>query len=147
MSKIQYHVIHCSATPEGSRLTFEACRKMHIEKNGWRDIGYNFYIERDGSIHIGRPLGSSLAHHIGYNSNSIATCYEGGIDANGKSKDTRTDAQKLALETIVALVNGAYPLIENCGHRDLSKDLNGDGVITPDEWYKDCPCFDVKSEY
>ncbi|MDA5624327.1 N-acetylmuramoyl-L-alanine amidase, partial [Pasteurella multocida] len=30
-----------------------------------------------------------------------------------------------------------------CGHRDLSPDLNGDGTITPNEWLKDCPCFDV----
>ena len=32
-----------------------------------------------------------------------------------------------------------------CGHRDLSPDLNGDGTISPNEWIKDCPCFDVWS--
>jgi hypothetical protein len=30
-----------------------------------------------------------------------------------------------------------------CGHRDLSPDLNGNGEIEPEEWIKQCPCFDT----
>jgi hypothetical protein len=33
------------------------------------------------------------------------------------------------------------------GHRDLSPDLNGDGIIQPGEWTKMCPCYDVKREF
>jgi N-acetylmuramoyl-L-alanine amidase len=29
------------------------------------------------------------------------------------------------------------------GHRDLSPDLNHDGVIESREWIKQCPSFDV----
>ena len=29
-------------------------------------------------------------------------------------------------------------------HRDISPDLNGDGVIEPYEYMKACPCFDVR---
>jgi hypothetical protein len=29
----------------------------------------------------------------------------------------------------------------------LSPDLNGDGLITSDEWLKTCPCFDVQARY
>lgn len=32
------------------------------------------------------------------------------------------------------------------GHRDLSPDLNGNGVIEPEEWVKVCPCFEVGKE-
>lgn len=32
------------------------------------------------------------------------------------------------------------------GHRDTSPDLNGDGVISPNEYMKACPCFDVQKE-
>jgi hypothetical protein len=32
------------------------------------------------------------------------------------------------------------------GHRDFSPDLNGDGLITPNEWMKACPCFDVSKK-
>ena len=33
------------------------------------------------------------------------------------------------------------------GHRDLSPDLNGNGLIEPNEYLKQCPCFDVMKEY
>ncbi|MCT8703246.1 N-acetylmuramoyl-L-alanine amidase, partial [Glaesserella parasuis] len=36
-----------------------------------------------------------------------------------------------------------YPNAKIYGHRDLSPDRNGDGTIAPNEWVKDCPCFDV----
>ncbi len=32
-------------------------------------------------------------------------------------------------------------------HRDLSPDLDGNGRIEPDEWMKQCPCFDVLMDY
>ena len=33
------------------------------------------------------------------------------------------------------------------GHRDTSPDLDGDGIVEPEEWTKMCPCFDAKEEY
>lgn len=140
--------IHCSATPEGSRLTFDQCRKMHMQKNGWSDIGYNIYIEKDGSIYFGRPIGYGLAHAKGHNNGDeyIAICYEGGLDKNGKPKDTRTEAQKEALAVCRMWLEWLTKVDGYCGHRDLSPDRNHDGVITPDEWLKACPCFDVKND-
>ena len=38
----------------------------------------------------------------------------------------------------------AYGPLDVCGHRDLSPDRNGDGIITPNEWVKACPGFDVR---
>lgn len=143
--------IHCSATPDGSNLTFEQCKDMHTRDknrggNGWRDIGYNLYIERDGSIHQGRPFGASLAHAKGYNIGYLAICYEGGLDKNLKPKDTRTEAQKQSIMVSMLFIRKIYIVTSVDGHRDLSPDKNHDGIITPDEWLKSCPCFDVKSE-
>ena len=56
MRRITLIIIHCSATPEGRSLDFETCRNDHIRHRGFRDIGYHFYITRDGTIHPGRPL-------------------------------------------------------------------------------------------
>ena len=139
--------IHCSATPDKSRLTFEQCRKMHKEQNGWSDIGYNLYIERDGSIHQGRQFGKRLAHAQGHNSGFIAICYEGGLDNDLNPKDTRTEAQKQSLIACKLFIEKMYNVTEWMGHRDLSPDKNHDGVITPDEWMKACPSFNVKSEF
>lgn len=60
------------------------------------------------------------------------------------SKDTRTDAQKHALRLLTDKLLKDFRGSRVCGHRDLSPDLNGDGVIEPEEWIKVCPCFEVK---
>jgi len=70
----------------------------------------------------------------------------GGLDALGKAKDTRTIAQVHALRRIVDTLKIIYDVKDVVGHRDLSVDLNGDGVITKGEWMKQCPCFEVKTE-
>ena len=144
--------IHCSATREGTRFTFKQCREFHKRAKskggrGFKDIGYNLYIEIDGTIHQGRPFGAQLAHAKGYNNNFIAICYEGGLDASGNPKDTRTEPQKQALIACKLFINRIYPGITWVGHRDLSPDINNDGQITPNEYLKACPCFEVSKEF
>ena len=54
----------------------------------------------------------------------------------------------MALHKLVFELLDKYPNIkEVIGHRDASTDKNGDGKITRNEWIKDCPCFDVRSEF
>ena len=64
-------IIHCSATPQGVSLSFEDCRHDHIFHRNFRDIGYHFYLTRDGEIHRGRPLDKIGAHCQGHNRHSI----------------------------------------------------------------------------
>ena len=66
--------------------------------------------------------------------------------AQGMAADTRTDLQKRSLRVLVRVLAADYPIREIVGHRDLSPDLDGDGVVEPEEWVKQCPCFDVASE-
>ena len=40
-----------------------------------------------------------------------------------------------------------FPKAKIVGHRDLSPDLNGDGIIQPNEWTKLCPSFPAITEY
>lgn len=139
-------VIHCSATKETSRLTPLALDRMHRQR-GFNGCGYHYYIERDGKINSMRPSEKVGAHARGYNAHSLGICYEGGLDKNGRAADTRTERQKVSLRALVKVLRQLYPTINRVvGHRDLSADRNGDGVITPDEWTKLCPCFDVASE-
>ena len=139
-------VIHCSATKETARLTPLALDRMHRQR-GFNGCGYHYYIERDGKINSMRPSEKVGAHARGYNAHSLGICYEGGLDRNGRAADTRTERQKASLRALVKVLRQLYPTINRVvGHRDLSLDRNGDGVITPDEWTKQCPCFDVASE-
>lgn len=144
--RIDWIVIHCSATRETNHYSAEDLRLDHLRR-GFSDAGYHYYILRDGTICYMRPLGKMGAHVKGYNKHSVGICYEGGLDAGGKPKDTRTVAQKRSLGVLLKLLQEQLPFAEVVGHRDLSPDLNGDGVISPQEWVKVCPCFDARKEY
>ena len=90
---------------------------------------------------------SYLKYLMKYHSHSIGICYEGGLDVRGRAKDTRTPEQRSALRLLVhQLLKRFRNNVRICGHRDLSPDLNGDGVIEPEEWIKECPCFEVSRE-
>lgn len=146
MRKIDYIIIHCSATREGHILTPEALDLEH-RRRGFRMTGYHFYIRRDGTTVSTRPLELVGAHVQGYNKHSIGICYEGGLDAQGRPKDTRTSEQRTALRLLVArLLRRFRGNVRVCGHRDLSPDLNGNGMLEPWEWVKECPCFNVATE-
>lgn len=79
----------------------------------------------------------------GHNATSIGICYEGGLDARGRPKDTRTEWQVHSMRVLVKTLLKQYPGSRVCGHRDLSPDLNANGEIEPEEWIKQCPCFNV----
>ena len=168
-SDIDSIVIHCSATPEGLDFRARDIDRMHKEK-GWKMIGYNFVIDLDGTVEVGRPLTMAGAHcqdkgfsSKSYNLHSIGICYIGGVEAtknskgqiiskvgpNGRAipKDTRTPEQKKAMADLVYNLMEKYPIVDVLGHRDASPDKNGDGVITKNEWVKSCPCFSVRDEF
>lgn len=142
-------VIHCSATKETVNYTFEQCQKDHRAR-GFVKCGYHYFIRRDGTIHIGRSLDLSGAHVQGHNSNSVGICYEGGLDSNGKAKDTRTEKQREAIIKCIREVldyTGKGNVKRITGHRDLSPDKDADGVVEPNEWVKMCPSFYAEPEY
>ena len=138
-------IIHCSATPEGKRLEPVALVKMH-RKRGFNGCGYHFYIRRTGEICDMRPVERIGAHCLGHNEGSIGICYEGGLDIKGNPKDTRTAEQKHAMKWLIATLKKEFPIRVIAGHRDFSPDLNGNGTVEPEEWIKECPCFDVTAE-
>lgn len=153
MKTIDTIIIHCSATKEGVDVKAADIDRMH-KAQGWKMIGYNYVVDLDGTIETGRPLTMSGAHCNSkdgqgstYNTHSIGICYIGGLDSEGRVKDTRTPEQKVSLINLINELCSKYQIIELMGHRDTSPDLDGNGEIEPFEWIKACPCFDVKSEY
>lgn len=147
MREINKIIIHCSATKEGQNYTVSQIDSWHKQR-GFSKIGYHYVVYLDGTYHRGRQDTEVGAHCTGHNKDSIGICYIGGLDKNGKSKDTRTEAQKKTIITLIRTLKARYPSIkEVIGHRDTSPDLNKNGVIEPKEYIKDCPCFNAKEEY
>lgn len=139
-------VIHCTATKPGLDYTANDIRKMH-KAQGWSDIGYHYIVRLNGAVEPGRDVDMIGAHVSGHNAHSIGIAYVGGINSRGKAEDTRTEAQKASLLALLVELRKLYPRAKISGHRDFSRDLNHDGVISPDEWIKECPCFNAADEY
>lgn len=139
-------VWHTTATPQGKEFTRQAIKDMHLNR-GFGDIGYHKLVHLDGSVSEGRSEDKVGAHVAGHNVGTLGYSYVGGVDSENRALDTRTAAQK---ETMLRLTKEAiekYDLRAVMGHRDLSPDLNGDGLIESFEWVKVCPCFNVIPEY
>ena len=128
-------VIHCSATRYDRDFPVEALRSSH-KARGFADIGYHFYITRDGELHRCRPVNQIGAHAAGWNDKSIGICYEGGLDEQGRPADTRTYAQRCTLMDLLRQLRSDYPKARILGHCQLSPYIR-----------KACPCFDAREEY
>ena len=137
----------------GAKVNVDVIDGWHKERGfkkqpqSGRICGYHFAVLPDGTIETGRFLSEIGAHVSGQNSRSIGICYVGGLDANGKAADTRTPEQKEALIWLLSRLVVMFPDATIKGHRDYSPDLNGDGIIEPWEYIKECPCFNAAIEY
>jgi N-acetyl-anhydromuramyl-L-alanine amidase AmpD len=135
-------VVHCSATGPAADIGVAEITRWHKQR-GFDTVGYHYVIRRNGAVEVGRRESEIGAHVRGHNANSIGVCLAGGVDAAGKPENNFTAAQFASLEALLRELQGRYPTARVCGHRDLSPDKNGDGRITPNEFIKACPSFDV----
>lgn len=142
--KTTYGAIHVTATPPGWKGTMKDIRAMHIAR-GFNGVGYNEIIWPDGRSEITeRGANGAGAHIAGFNSIAYGLALVGGVKANGKGDaSTITAAQWTTLARRMREISKQYPGIAWAGHRDFSPDKNGNGIIEPYEYLKECPCFDA----
>ena len=139
MRRITEIIIHCSATEAGRDFTAADIDRWHKQR-GFKCIGYHYVIRLDGTIEEGRPVTEIGAHCKGHNAHSIGICYVGGLRSSSGSNglkllpaDTRTDAQKLSLLSLLSILKQRYPTATIHGHNEYAP--------------KACPCFDAAAEY
>jgi len=137
-------VVHCSATRRNQDVGVREITQWHRQR-GFDTVGYHYVIRRNGEVETGRPENAIGAHVKGHNARSVGVCLVGGIDAAGRPENNFTPAQFASLKALLGQLQSRYPDARTLGHRDLSPDRNGDGSITPDEFTKACPCFDVSA--
>lgn len=146
MSKpLKYLVIHCTATPEGREVSSAELRHWHTDPvshggRGWKQVGYTDMIHLNGGVE--RLVDNNEDADVdpwevtngaaGYNSVSRHVVYVGGVASDGRTaKDTRTAAQKAALERYVRLFHRRFPKVRIVGHNELNRS-------------KACPSFNVQ---
>ena len=133
MRTITLIIIHCSAVKPLQQSAVREIDGWHRAK-GWKSCGYHYVIRRDGTVEVGRPVEEVGAHCLNRNRHSIGICYEGGLDAEGRPADTRTEAQKKALRELLQQLHAQFPRAIIAGHN----------VFNP---MKACPCFNALDEY
>lgn len=129
-----YIIIHHSLTKDSGTMSWNAIRRYHTKKLGWRDIGYHFGIELVGGhyeILVGRMMTESAAHckQEGMNSKSIGLMLMGNFDEFAPSKEM----WDLSVRFVRSLLDIFHLPIERVvAHRDYAS-------------YKSCPgmAFDM----
>ncbi|WP_250404848.1 peptidoglycan recognition protein family protein [Streptomyces cellostaticus] len=85
----------CSQAPSVIRGIY----RYHVKSMGWRDIGYNFLVDKCGTIYEGRAGGVALAvlgaHTLGFNSNSMGVAVIGSYGSSKPSGAAVTAVAKL----------------------------------------------------
>jgi N-acetylmuramoyl-L-alanine amidase len=130
LKKVDFLVVHCSATPAKMNVDRNMIDRWHRER-GWLGIGYHYVIKRDGTLEVGRPLDQIGAHVEGYNDRSLGICMAGGMDADNKKPENNfTPAQLATLQSTLYTLLIEHPRARICGHNELNPN-------------KACPSFDV----
>lgn len=117
--------VHCSASDNPDHDNVATMRKWHVEERGWSDVGYHYFIRKDGTLERGRNLEFTPAAQKGHNTGSIAICL------HGLAKTAFTLEQFQTLTELCGLIKVAYDNdITFHGHCEVSS--------------KTCPVFDYK---
>lgn len=132
MRQITEIIVHCTATRAGREYGLGDVDRWHRAR-GWKGIGYHYLVGLKGELWSGRPEAEAGAHCTGHNARSIGVCYVGGLDGEERPADTRTEAQKRTLLTLLRGLRRRFPQAAIHSHRDFAA--------------KACPCFDATREY
>ncbi|QTP59572.1 lysozyme [Billgrantia antri] len=135
MNHIKYFTIHASATYPAMDIDIEWIRDVHVNQKGWRDVGYHYFIKRDGTVQKGRPDNVQGAHVGRHNKNNIGICLAGGLKTGTKEpEDNFTAAQYIALTNLITKLKETHPDAHIMGHNGFSGYLS-----------RGCPCFDWRA--
>ncbi|MCL4871090.1 MAG: peptidoglycan recognition protein family protein [Anaerolineae bacterium] len=110
-------VIHHSAEDAG-QMGVREIQRLHIEQNGWADIGYHFVIDGVGIGYEARPLTVRGVHVRAANTGTVGIVLLGNFEINHPRP-----AQLDTLEQLVAFLVGQYPgLTHLAAHADFNEE-------------------------
>lgn len=107
--------IHCSASDRPEHDDIRVMREWHVEGRGWSDVGYHYFIQKNGTVQEGRPLARIPAAQAGNNSGTIAICL------HGLAEERFTKAQYESLIKLCNEIDVAYDGMTTFhGHHEVS---------------------------
>jgi len=142
MKPITELIVHCTATradwwaEKTTSAKVAEIRRWHMEPEpsgrGWKDIGYHYLIDRDGSIAIGRNIAITGAHVKGHNEGTVGISLFGGYGSSETDEFAEhfTAAQDRALRGLIAELRSRFGAVKISGHNEYAA--------------KACPGFDVR---
>ncbi|MET3035816.1 N-acetylmuramoyl-L-alanine amidase [Chryseobacterium sp. NRRL B-14859] len=133
MRKINYLVVHCTATQPTAKIS--SIQNYWKNELKWKSPGYHYIIEANGNVVNLLTIDKISNGVANWNSQIINISYVGGIDSKGNPKDTRTPEQKASILKLLKQLKQKFPNAKIQGHRDFPK------------VHKACPSFDAKTEY
>jgi N-acetylmuramoyl-L-alanine amidase-like protein len=103
-SAIRFAVVHHTAgsnsyTKAQAPAVVRAIQLYHVRGNGWNDIGYNFLVDKYGTVYEGRAGGLERnvigAHAQGFNTGSVGIALVGNHDGAAMSTAARSALVRL----------------------------------------------------
>jgi hypothetical protein len=108
-------VIHHTAHAQDTVETMQDIQNLHMNRNGWADIGYHFGIDIEGNIYEGRDIGVRGSSVSGYNTGLIGVTLMGNFEV-----DQPTAAQLSATQKLVNWLAALYSLSHLAGHSEFN---------------------------
>jgi len=121
--KIHRVFIHCSASDHPHHDNIETIKSWHLNR-GFTDVGYHFFIQKDGTLEYGRDIEKTPAAQKGHNLYTLAICM------HGLKEENFTQAQFDTLKKLAVQIDHNYENISFHGHCEISK--------------KACPVFNYR---
>ena len=120
---VQRVFIHCSASDHAHHDNIATMQQWHLAR-GFKNVGYHFFIQKDGTLEYGRDIEKTPAAQKGHNLNTLAICM------HGLKAENFTEAQFETLKKLATQIEHNYKNISFHGHCEVSK--------------KACPVFNYK---
>ena len=101
---VRFAIVHHTAgvnnyTRAQAPAIVRAIELYHVQGNGWNDIGYNFLVDRFGTIYEGRYGGITRAvigaHALGFNTGSVGISVLGSYGSTPPSAAAQTALERL----------------------------------------------------
>lgn len=117
--------LHCSASDRPEHDNVATMRDWHLAR-GWSDVGYHFFIRKDGTVEDGRSVEITPAAQGGNNTGTIAICLHGLAEENFTA-----DQYRSAIDLCTEISTAYAGMVTIHGHCEVSA--------------KACPVFPYKA--